>query len=184
MEQKFYIKNNDNDVIDLCQLSNENKHTSNDLNENNKLSDPEYSKYVDEMFKNRVACSSVGFKNSIKLIFNENNKLLNDERRKNFKIFILDENDNNIEETILKKWINNEEIHSGTAISSIKKLFLLNSDKYDNNKPFELSMYFNLLERHTKIKIKITFDNLSTYAIFNNSEVIDLTKLEKGNKKY
>ena len=146
---------------------------------NNQMPEEEYMENVKKMFESEVTCCGVGFKNSIKLKFKDNEKLLGDNRRKNFKLFVLDENDVVIYEIILKKWVNYEDIPSGTPIADIKRLFFLNSKNYPNNKPFELSMRYNQLNGRKKIKLKVSYGNdLYTYVKYNDSDIIDLEKLE------
>ncbi len=175
LDTKIYIKYKDNDIIKLNELCNNGAHNFNVGKA--KLSDDEYKNCVQNMFEEGIICTPGAFGNTIKVIFPENEQLLDDGRRKNFKISVVDANDNNIEETIFKKWVDGEEINSGTSISEIKKLFMVNSSLYPNNKPFEFSMRYNKASKYDKIKIKITYNELSTYVSFENSDIINLNEL-------
>lgn len=186
LDKKFYVKNNNSDVIDLDNLSNVKDSVSNidDVNVSKyKTSDEEYFQLVKKMLDENVICTNVnGFKNSIKFIFKATDKImLGDDRRKKLIIRIYDKDDKEIrDKVILKTWVKGENISSGSSIVSIKKLFFVDSKAYTNNKPFEFSVRFNLLEEYNKVKIEISYDNkISTFVQFKGSEIIDLAELGK-----
>ena len=111
-----------------------------------------------------------------------------DNKRNNFKLYIFDKDGNEVKTSIkelnigepntkneikndenndwvLAKWLLKENkfidiIESGSKISDIKRLFLVNSTKYSKNDPFSLSLRINreYVEKNG-FKIKVVYDD-------------------------
>ena len=136
-----------------------------------------------EIIKDNCFCTSVyGKENSIKIIFPENDKLLNNKFRDLLTIFIEDENGNEIKDGVLCKWVSKEYIKNNSFLYDIKKSFLIfyTNNKYETaQKPYQISMFFDK-SKYKKIKIKIKyFADKFFYIKSNNSDIIDLENLEK-----
>lgn len=147
----------------------------------------DFNKYDDlyEIIKDNCTCTSVYNKeNSLKLIFPENDKLINNKFRDLLKLYVEDENSNEINDVVFLKWVGKEKITNGTLLKDIKKSFfvLYKENKYNTaQKPYQVSMFFEK-SKYKKVKIKIKYnDNKSFYIKNNGSEIIDLDSLEKQN---
>ena len=145
----------------------------------------DFEKYNElyEIIKNNCFCTSVyNIENSIKLVFPENDKLLNNNFRDLLTIVIEDENGIEIKDNVLLKWVSKENIKNNSFLYDIKKSFLkyYNNNRYETEqKPYQISMFFDK-SKYKKIKIKIKYtENDFFYIKNNNSEIIDLEHLEK-----
>ena len=184
-ELSFFVKNDDSDIIDLEKM-NESVKSNNSVSVSN-INDDEYRNIVKDLFKGGIKIINGCFKNTIKILFTQNAKLI-DNKRNNFKLYIFDKDGNevktsikelNIGEPNTKNEINNDEnndwvlakwllkennfldiIESGSKISDIKRLFLVNSTKYSKNDPFSLSLRINreYVEKNG-FKIKVVYDD-------------------------
>ena len=147
----------------------------------------DFDKYNElyEIINDNCTCSSVYNKeNSLKLIFPENDKLINNKFRDLLKLYVEDENGIEINDVVFLKWVGKEKITNGTLLKDIKKSFfvLYKENKYNTaQKPYQVSMFFDK-SKYKKVKIKIKYnDNKSFYIKNNGSEIIDLDNLEKQN---
>lgn len=147
----------------------------------------DFNKYDElyEIIKDNCTCTSVYNKeNSLKLIFPENDKLINNKFRDLLKLYVEDENGVEINDVVLLKWVGKEKITNGTLLKDIKKSFfvLYKENKYNTaQKPYQVSMFFDK-SKYKKVKIKIKYNNNKSFYInYNGSEIIDLDSLEKQN---
>ena len=182
----FYVKNKGNEIIDLNDLEGNKNSINNNIKnkntvENNDISEEEFINRFKEVLNNGISIEKVGnFKNSIKFKFKVDEKLLNSPFRKNIKIQYFNEKDELVDDSLLLKWINKEQIKNGTYLCDIKKGFLFNHPYYkvdDISKLFEISMFINTKAINDKVKIKISYNNnIYTYIKYKDSDILDLNK--------
>ena len=180
----FYVKNKDNEVIDLDNLDGNNNVNNNKKNiiEKDNLTEEEFINRFKDILDKGIKIEKVGnFKNSIKFKFSVDDKILNESYRKNIKIQYYNEKDEPIEDCLFLKWVDKEEIKNGTALNNIKKGFLFDHPHYrvdDISKLFEISMFINKKAINKKVKVKISYnDKVYAYIKYKNSDILDLESM-------
>lgn len=170
-DRSFYVKHGDSDLIDLARIG---------VRKCQQMSDEDFKKVVGDVFSKGITISKLSklSKKAVKIQFSNDNRLLDSVKRNNFKIYFLDKDGNSIDGIFACFNDDSRKISSGSAITDIKKTFLIYRKEYSSDLLYSFSMLLPANVKQDFVKIKICYGDLSCFVKYKNSELIKISDLK------